>query len=102
MFHVRICIKSFYLTILRNSSKVGKKHTITALKVVLWIWLFVAVLFIVHVLSSNVLFVFFPELQEPATDKLEEGAVLPAVVLPSNPVEIEIETPEQLKKRERR
>eukprot|EP00076_Gallus_gallus_P026056 XP_015148841.1 DNA repair protein complementing XP-C cells isoform X2 [Gallus gallus] len=42
------------------------------------------------------------ELQEPATDKLEQGAVLPAVVLPSNPVEIEIETPEQLKKRERR
>uniref|UniRef100_A0A8C9G486 p125 n=1 Tax=Pavo cristatus TaxID=9049 RepID=A0A8C9G486_PAVCR len=42
------------------------------------------------------------ELQEPVTDKLEEGAVLPAVVLPSNPVEIEIETPEQLKKRERR
>uniref|UniRef100_A0A8D0G3A7 p125 n=2 Tax=Strigidae TaxID=30459 RepID=A0A8D0G3A7_STROC len=42
------------------------------------------------------------ELQEPATDKLEEAAVLPAVVLPSNPVEIEIETPEQLKKRERR
>ncbi|KAM6300801.1 DNA repair protein complementing XP-C cells [Aegotheles albertisi] len=42
------------------------------------------------------------ELQEPDTDKLEEGAVLPAVVLPSNPVEIEIETPEQLKKRERR
>ncbi|XP_040538273.1 DNA repair protein complementing XP-C cells isoform X7 [Gallus gallus] len=42
------------------------------------------------------------ELQEPATDKLEESAVLPAVVLPSNPVEIEIETPEQLKKRERR
>ncbi|OXB82984.1 UNVERIFIED_CONTAM: hypothetical protein H355_001327 [Colinus virginianus] len=41
------------------------------------------------------------ELQEPG-DKLEEGAVLPAVVLPSNPVEIEIETPEQLKKRERR
>ncbi|XP_076202538.1 DNA repair protein complementing XP-C cells isoform X2 [Aptenodytes patagonicus] len=42
------------------------------------------------------------ELQEPATDKLEEAAVLPAVVLPSNPVEIEIETPEQVKKRERR
>ncbi|XP_030356425.1 DNA repair protein complementing XP-C cells isoform X2 [Strigops habroptila] len=39
------------------------------------------------------------ELQEPATDKLE-AAVLP--VLPSNPVEIEIETPELLKKRERR
>lgn len=35
-------------------------------------------------------------------DKLEEGAVLPAAVLPSNPVEIEIETPEQLKRRERR
>uniref|UniRef100_A0A8C0BN66 p125 n=1 Tax=Buteo japonicus TaxID=224669 RepID=A0A8C0BN66_9AVES len=42
------------------------------------------------------------ELQEPATDKLEEAAVLPAAVLPSNPVEIEIETPEQVKKRERR
>ncbi|KGL97150.1 DNA repair protein complementing XP-C cells, partial [Charadrius vociferus] len=42
------------------------------------------------------------ELQEPATDKLEEAAVLPAVALPSNPVEIEIETPEQVKKRERR
>ncbi|XP_059679088.1 DNA repair protein complementing XP-C cells [Gavia stellata] len=42
------------------------------------------------------------ELQEPATVKLEEAAVLPAVVLPSNPVEIEIETPEQVKKRERR
>ncbi|KAM6061967.1 DNA repair protein complementing XP-C cells isoform 2-T2 [Chlamydotis macqueenii] len=42
------------------------------------------------------------ELQEPATDKLEETSVLPAVVLPSNPVEIEIETPEQVKKRERR
>ncbi|NXT92901.1 XPC protein, partial [Anhinga rufa] len=42
------------------------------------------------------------ELQEPATDKLEEAAVLPAVVLPSNSVEIEIETPEQMKKRERR
>ncbi|KFQ52474.1 DNA repair protein complementing XP-C cells, partial [Nestor notabilis] len=39
------------------------------------------------------------ELQEPATDKLE-AAVLP--VLPSNPVEIEIETPELLKRRERR
>ncbi|RMB98901.1 hypothetical protein DUI87_24445 [Hirundo rustica rustica] len=42
------------------------------------------------------------ELQEPATDKLEEAAVLPSVGLPSNPVEIEIETPEQVKKRERR
>ncbi|XP_037242792.1 DNA repair protein complementing XP-C cells isoform X2 [Falco biarmicus] len=42
------------------------------------------------------------ELQEPATAKLEEDPVLPAVVLPSNPVEIEIETPEQMKKRERR
>uniref|UniRef100_A0A803WCZ3 XPC complex subunit, DNA damage recognition and repair factor n=1 Tax=Ficedula albicollis TaxID=59894 RepID=A0A803WCZ3_FICAL len=42
------------------------------------------------------------ELQEPATDKLEEVAVLPSVGLPSNPVEIEIETPEQMKKRERR
>ncbi|XP_075288433.1 DNA repair protein complementing XP-C cells isoform X2 [Opisthocomus hoazin] len=42
------------------------------------------------------------ELQEPATDKLQEAAVLPAVVLPSNPVEIEIETPEQMKNRERR
>ncbi|XP_061864410.1 DNA repair protein complementing XP-C cells isoform X2 [Colius striatus] len=42
------------------------------------------------------------ELQEPATEKSEEAAVLPAVVLPSNPVEIEIETPEQMKKRERR
>ncbi|KFO95338.1 DNA repair protein complementing XP-C cells, partial [Calypte anna] len=39
------------------------------------------------------------ELQEPATDKLEEADVLPAVSLPSKPVEIEIETPEQLKKR---
>ncbi|KAM9374816.1 DNA repair protein complementing XP-C cells [Phaethornis superciliosus] len=39
------------------------------------------------------------ELQEPATDKLEEADVLPAVGLPSKPVEIEIETPEQLKKR---
>ncbi|XP_053810176.1 DNA repair protein complementing XP-C cells isoform X2 [Vidua chalybeata] len=42
------------------------------------------------------------ELQEPATDKLEEATVLPSVGLPSNPVEIEIETPEQVKKRERR
>ncbi|KFP75860.1 DNA repair protein complementing XP-C cells, partial [Apaloderma vittatum] len=42
------------------------------------------------------------ELQEPATDKLEEAAVLPGVVLPSNSVEIEIETPEQLKNRLRR
>uniref|UniRef100_A0A8D2NDK5 p125 n=1 Tax=Zonotrichia albicollis TaxID=44394 RepID=A0A8D2NDK5_ZONAL len=42
------------------------------------------------------------ELQEPATDKLEEAAALPSVGLPSNPVEIEIETPEQVKKRERR
>ncbi|XP_041872514.1 DNA repair protein complementing XP-C cells isoform X1 [Corvus kubaryi] len=42
------------------------------------------------------------ELQEPATDKLEEAAVLPSVGLPRNPVEIEIETPEQMKKRERR
>ncbi|XP_074007593.1 DNA repair protein complementing XP-C cells isoform X2 [Numenius arquata] len=42
------------------------------------------------------------ELQEPATDKLEEAAALPAMVLPSNPVEIEIETPEQVKKRKRR
>ncbi|NXA73014.1 XPC protein, partial [Thryothorus ludovicianus] len=42
------------------------------------------------------------ELQEPPTDKLEEAAVLPSVGLPSNPVEIEIETPEQMKKRERR
>ncbi|XP_068058080.1 DNA repair protein complementing XP-C cells [Anomalospiza imberbis] len=42
------------------------------------------------------------ELQEPATDKLEETTVLPSVGLPSNPVEIEIETPEQVKKRERR
>ncbi|KFW82134.1 DNA repair protein complementing XP-C cells, partial [Manacus vitellinus] len=42
------------------------------------------------------------ELQEPATDKFEEAAVLPAVGLPSKPVEIEIETPEQMKKRERR
>ncbi|KAM6121190.1 DNA repair protein complementing XP-C cells isoform 2-T2 [Pterocles gutturalis] len=41
------------------------------------------------------------ELQEPTTDKLEEAASLPAVVLQSNPVEIEIETPEQLKKRQR-
>ncbi|XP_069722436.1 DNA repair protein complementing XP-C cells [Phaenicophaeus curvirostris] len=39
------------------------------------------------------------ELQEPVTDELEDAAVLPA---PSNPVEIEIETPEQMKKRERR
>ncbi|XP_010156159.1 PREDICTED: DNA repair protein complementing XP-C cells [Eurypyga helias] len=42
------------------------------------------------------------ELQEPATDKMGEAAVLPAVVLPSNSVEIEIETPEQVKKRQRR
>ncbi|KAM6256596.1 DNA repair protein complementing XP-C cells isoform 1-T1 [Porphyrio hochstetteri] len=42
------------------------------------------------------------ELQEPVTDKLEEAAALPAVMLPSKPVEIEIETPEQAKKRERR
>ncbi|XP_064309802.1 DNA repair protein complementing XP-C cells isoform X1 [Phalacrocorax carbo] len=42
------------------------------------------------------------ELQEPATDKLEEAAILPAAVLPRNPVEIEIETPEQAKKRQRR
>ncbi|NXC11881.1 XPC protein, partial [Orthonyx spaldingii] len=42
------------------------------------------------------------ELQEPATDKLEEADVLPSVGLPSNPVEIEIETPEQLKKRQRK
>lgn len=46
-------------------------------------------------------FFFFPELQEPVTDKLEEAAVLSSVALPSNPVEIEIETPEQRKKRER-
>ncbi|EOA97369.1 DNA-repair protein complementing XP-C cells, partial [Anas platyrhynchos] len=44
----------------------------------------------------------FPELQEPVTDKLEEAAVHSSVALPSNPVEIEIETPEQRKKRERR
>uniref|UniRef100_A0A8C3JHL4 p125 n=1 Tax=Calidris pygmaea TaxID=425635 RepID=A0A8C3JHL4_9CHAR len=42
------------------------------------------------------------ELQEPTTDKLEEDALLPAMVLPSNPVEIEIETPEQMKRRQRR
>ncbi|PKU39541.1 hypothetical protein llap_10153 [Limosa lapponica baueri] len=42
------------------------------------------------------------ELQEPATDKLEEAGVLPPVALPSNPVEIEIETPEQMKRRRRR
>ncbi|KFP86605.1 DNA repair protein complementing XP-C cells, partial [Acanthisitta chloris] len=42
------------------------------------------------------------ELQEPATEKLEAAAVLPAVGLPAKPVEIEIETPEQMKKRERR
>uniref|UniRef100_A0A8C5T5F6 p125 n=1 Tax=Malurus cyaneus samueli TaxID=2593467 RepID=A0A8C5T5F6_9PASS len=42
------------------------------------------------------------ELQEPATDKLEEATLLPSVGLPSNPVEIEIETPEQVKTRERR
>ncbi|KFQ17267.1 DNA repair protein complementing XP-C cells, partial [Merops nubicus] len=42
------------------------------------------------------------ELQEPATEKLEESAILPAAVMPSNPVEIEIETPEQMKKRQRR
>uniref|UniRef100_A0A8C6Z2E5 p125 n=1 Tax=Nothoprocta perdicaria TaxID=30464 RepID=A0A8C6Z2E5_NOTPE len=41
------------------------------------------------------------KLQEPVTDKLED-AVVPAVVLPSKPVEIEIETPEQAKNRERR
>lgn len=52
---------------------------------------------------SNVLVWFgFPELQEPVTDKLEEAAVHSSVALPSNPVEIEIETPEQRKKRERR
>ncbi|XP_009667602.2 DNA repair protein complementing XP-C cells isoform X2 [Struthio camelus] len=42
------------------------------------------------------------ELQEPVMDKLEEDAVVPAAELPSKPVEIEIETPEQAKKRERR
>nr|XP_025948876.1 DNA repair protein complementing XP-C cells isoform X2 [Dromaius novaehollandiae] len=42
------------------------------------------------------------ELQEPVVDKLEEDAVVPAAVLPSKPVEIEVETPEQAKKRERR
>ncbi|XP_067159439.1 DNA repair protein complementing XP-C cells isoform X3 [Apteryx mantelli] len=42
------------------------------------------------------------ELQEPVADKLEEVAVVPTAVLPSKPVEIEIETPEQAKKRERR
>lgn len=47
----------------------------------------------------NQLSFMFAELQEPATDNLE-AAVLP--VLPSSPVEIEIETPELLKKRERR
>lgn len=60
---------------------------------------------IFHIFSifSNVLFWFgFPELQEPVTDKLEEAAVHSSVALPSNPVEIEIETPEQRKKRERR
>nr|XP_041574808.1 DNA repair protein complementing XP-C cells isoform X1 [Taeniopygia guttata] len=40
------------------------------------------------------------ELQEPS-DKLE-ATVLPSMGLPSNPVEIEIETPEQVKKRETR
>uniref|UniRef100_A0A8C4J7J0 p125 n=1 Tax=Dromaius novaehollandiae TaxID=8790 RepID=A0A8C4J7J0_DRONO len=42
------------------------------------------------------------KLQEPVVDKLEEDAVVPAAVLPSKPVEIEVETPEQAKKRERR
>ncbi|XP_062441712.1 DNA repair protein complementing XP-C cells isoform X2 [Rhea pennata] len=42
------------------------------------------------------------ELQEPVVDKLEEDAVVPQAALPSKPVEIEIETPEQAKKRERR
>uniref|UniRef100_A0A8D2NEE1 p125 n=1 Tax=Zonotrichia albicollis TaxID=44394 RepID=A0A8D2NEE1_ZONAL len=51
--------------------------------------------------TYNLIF-YFTELQEPATDKLEEAAALPSVGLPSNPVEIEIETPEQVKKRERR
>uniref|UniRef100_A0A8B9QK66 p125 n=1 Tax=Apteryx owenii TaxID=8824 RepID=A0A8B9QK66_APTOW len=40
--------------------------------------------------------------EEPVADKLEEVAVVPTAVLPSKPVEIEIETPEQAKKRERR
>ncbi|XP_067400430.1 DNA repair protein complementing XP-C cells isoform X1 [Emydura macquarii macquarii] len=42
------------------------------------------------------------ELEEPVLDKSGEAAALPALVLPSKPVEIEIETPEQAKKRERR
>lgn len=42
------------------------------------------------------------ELEDPVLDKSGEAAALPALVLPSKPVEIEIETPEQAKKRERR
>lgn len=44
----------------------------------------------------------FPELEDPVLDKSGTAAALPALVLPSKPVEIEIETPEQAKKRERR
>ncbi|KAM7169782.1 DNA repair protein complementing XP-C cells isoform 1-T1 [Macrochelys suwanniensis] len=42
------------------------------------------------------------ELEDPVLDKSGEAATLPTLVLPSKPVEIEIETPEQSKKRERR
>ncbi|EMP35597.1 DNA repair protein complementing XP-C cells [Chelonia mydas] len=42
------------------------------------------------------------ELEDPVLDKSGTAAALPALVLPSKPVEIEIETPEQAKKRERR
>ncbi|XP_074862270.1 DNA repair protein complementing XP-C cells isoform X2 [Carettochelys insculpta] len=42
------------------------------------------------------------ELEDPVLDKSGEAGALPALVLPSKPVEIEIETPEQAKKRERR
>ncbi|XP_032640194.1 DNA repair protein complementing XP-C cells isoform X2 [Chelonoidis abingdonii] len=42
------------------------------------------------------------ELEDPVLGKSGEAAALPALVLPSKPVEIEIETPEQAKKRQRR
>uniref|UniRef100_A0A8D0HIA0 p125 n=1 Tax=Sphenodon punctatus TaxID=8508 RepID=A0A8D0HIA0_SPHPU len=44
----------------------------------------------------------FPELHETTSDKLGEVSALPELMLPNKPVEIEIETPEQAKKRERR
>lgn len=44
----------------------------------------------------------FPELQETVPDKSGEAVGLSALVLSGKPVEIEIETPQQAKQRERR